>query len=184
VAVVPAAPLTPERIVDEAIALLDAEGPEALSMRRLAARLGTSTMSTYHHVPDKRTLVEAVAERIMAELERPSDDVPWDEAVRRMAWSFRGLTQAHPAVFRVLLSGERPSALVRTADDVVHRLEAAGFDPDTAVLTFRTFIRYLIGSTVLEADSPLHRQSQDDTFRYGLEVVIAGIAAGSPVTRV
>jgi AcrR family transcriptional regulator len=182
---VPAAPLTPERIVDEAIALLDAEGPEALSMRRLAARLGTSTMSTYHHVPDKQTLIEAIAERIMSELERPSDDVPWDEAVRRMATSFRGLTQAHPAVFRVLLSsGERPTALVRTADDVVHRLEAAGFDPESALLTFRTLIRYLLGSTVLENDSPLNRASQDHTFRYGLEVIIAGIALGTPVSSV
>ena len=178
---VPAAPLTPERIVEEAIALLDAEGPEALSMRRLAARLGTSTMSTYHHVPDKRALIEAIAERIMSELEQPSDDVRWDEAVRRMATSFRALTQAHPAVFRVLLSGERPTALVRTADDVVHRLEAAGFEHEVAVMTFRTLIRYLIGSTVLEADSPLHRDHQDDTFRHRLEVIIAGVEAGSPV---
>ena len=180
----PAAPLTPERIVDEAIALLDAEGPEALSMRRLAARLGTSTMSTYHHVPDKQTLIEAIAERTMSELEQPSDDVPWDEAVRRMATSFRGLTHAHPAVFRVLLSGERPTALVRTADDVVHRLEAAGFDPEAALMTFRTLIRYLLGSTVLEADTPLHRDQQDETFRYGLEVIIAGIALGSPISTV
>jgi AcrR family transcriptional regulator len=150
-------------------------------MRRLAARLGTSTMSTYHHVPDKRTLIEAIAERIMSELEQPPDDVAWDDAVRRMAFSFRALTHDHPAVFRVLLSGERPVALVRTAEGVVHRLEAAGFEPESAVLTFRTFIRYLIGSTVLEADSPNHPQEQDDTFRHGLEVLIAGVVNRSPV---
>jgi AcrR family transcriptional regulator len=147
-------------------------------MRRLAARLGTSTMSTYHHVPDKQALIEAIAERVMSELEHPPDDVPWEEAVGRMAASFRALTHAHPAVFRVLLSGERPAALVRTAEGVVHRLEAAGFDPEDAVMTFRTFIRYLIGSTVLEADSPLTHDHQDETFGYGMEVLVAGIEAG------
>jgi AcrR family transcriptional regulator len=150
-------------------------------MRRLAARLGTSTMSTYHHVPDKRALVEAIAERIMSELEQPAEDEPWDEAVRTMAASFRALTHAHPAVFRMLLSGERPVALVRTAEGVVHRLEAAGFDQEAAVMTFRTFIRYLIGSTVLEADSPLDRSNQDETFRFGMDALIAGIEAGAPL---
>jgi AcrR family transcriptional regulator len=172
-----AAPLSRARIVDEAIALVDAEGPEALSMRRLAARLGTSTMSTYHHVPDKQALIEAIAERVMSELEQPPDEVPWEEAVGRMAVSFRALTHAHPAVFRVLLSGERPAALVRTAEGVVHRLVAAGFDADEAVMTFRTFIRYLIGSTVLEADSPLAHDSQDETFHHGMEVLMAGVAS-------
>jgi hypothetical protein len=94
-----------------------------------------------------------------------------------MAVSFRALTHAHPAVFRVLLSGERPAALVRTAEGVVHRLVAAGFDADEAVMTFRTFIRYLIGSTVLEADSPLAHDSQDETFHHGMEVLMAGVAS-------
>lgn len=173
----PAAPLNLERIVDEAIALLDAEGPEALSMRRLAARLGTSTMSTYHHVPDKQSLIEAVAERVMSQLEQPPEEAPWEEAVRRMATSFRRLTHDHPAVFRVLLSGERPTALVRTADQVVHRLEAAGFHPDEAVMAFRTCIRFLIGSTVLEADTPLSAERQDETFAFGMDAIIAGLTA-------
>ena len=68
-------PLTRDRIVEEAMALVDEEGPDALSMRRLAVRLGTSTMSTYHHLPDKRSLLEAIAEQVMAELETPDDDV-------------------------------------------------------------------------------------------------------------
>src|SRR6516165_10640034 len=69
--VMPTVPLTRERIVDEAIALIDAEGANALSMRRLAVRLGTSTMSTYHHIPDKQALRDAIAERLMADLAEP-----------------------------------------------------------------------------------------------------------------
>jgi AcrR family transcriptional regulator len=177
---VPAPPLSLDRIVDEAISLVDTEGADALTMRRLAVRLGTSTMSTYHHVPDKQALIEAVAERIIAGLEQPPDDVEWTDAVRLMAASFRSLTHAHPAVFQVLLSGQRPVALTRTAEGVVHRLEAAGFSSADALATFRTFIRYLIGSTVLEADNPADRGQQDDTFRHGLDVLIAGIQTLRP----
>jgi AcrR family transcriptional regulator len=167
--------------VDEAIALVDAEGADALTMRRLATQLGTSTMSTYHHVPDKQALIEAIAARIIAQLDQPPEDAAWTEAVRQMAASFRSLTHAHPAVFRVLLSGQRPIALTRTAEEVVHRLETAGFTSADAVLTFRTFIRYLLGSTLLESDSPLDSDLQDDTFRYGLDVLIAGIESLYPV---
>jgi AcrR family transcriptional regulator len=81
----PTIPLTRDRIVEEAIALVDEEGAAALSMRRLAARLGTSTMSTYHHLPDKQALREAIAVRIMSELAEPAPDTSWDEALREMA---------------------------------------------------------------------------------------------------
>ncbi len=171
----PATALSLDRIVDEAIALVDSEGAEALTMRRLATQLGTSTMSTYHHVPDKQALIEAIAERVISDLEQPPDDVPWPDAVRRMAASFRALTLAHPAVFQVLLSGQRPVALTRTAEGVVHRLEAAGFSPQDAVLTFRTLIRYLIGTTLLEADGNIDPTHRDETFRYGMDVLIDGI---------
>lgn len=181
----PAAPLTRERIVDEAIALLADEGPAALSMRKLAQRLGTSPMSTYHHVADKEALVEAIAERIMSELERPAPDASWPDAVRTLAISFRSLTLAHPAAFRVLLSGPRPAALLRTADDVRALLETRGFEHDEALIVFRTFVRYLMGSTLAElgglgggggalrAGSP----EADRQFRYGIEALVAGVQA-------
>lgn len=178
--------LTRDRIVEEAIALLDDEGPAALSMRKLALRLGVSTMSTYHHVADKEALVEAIAEHVMASLERPEPDAAWPDAVRTLAWSFRGLTVRHPAVFRVLLSGPRPSALLRTADDVRSLLEDRGFAPAEALLVFRTFIRYLMGSTLVEiggiggaGSATGDRAAGDEQFRYGLEAIIVGVEAGT-----
>jgi len=181
--------LSRARIVDEAIALLDDEGASALSMRRLATRLGTSTMATYHHVADKDDLIDAIAERIMSELAVPSPDAPWDDAIRTMAWSFRDLGLAHPAAFRLLLGGNSPAALIRTADEVVARLVHAGFDPGAALITFRTFVRYLIGSTLIEADlfgggvrSPTERARDTEQFRFGLETLITGIRAARTAT--
>jgi AcrR family transcriptional regulator len=166
--------LTRDRIVDEAIALVDAEGAEALSMRRLAARLGTSTMSTYHHLPDKQALREAIAERVMADLVEPEPDLPWDVALRQLAASFRSLTLAHPAVFQLLMDSPRPAALGAAADTAINRLVGAGFTPTRAVLVFRTIIRYLLGVLVIEADVAPDRE-HDDTFSFGIDTILGGI---------
>lgn len=170
-------PLTRERIVDEAIALVDVGGPTALSMRKLAAQLGRSTMSTYHHVADKRELVDGIAERIMAELAQPDPDAPWDAALRDMAHSFRDLTRRHPHVFELLLTGPRPGALMQTAAGVVGRLESAGFSPQDAIGTFRIMVRYLLGVALIEADSPTGPARLDAMFADDLDTILAGIHA-------
>lgn len=177
--------LSRERIVSEAIALLDDEGPGALSMRRLAGRLGTSTMSTYHYVPDKAALVEAIAEQIMSDLDQPAEDVAWDEALRTMATSFRALTRRHPGVFALLLSGRRPAAMLRTAEGVVARLESAGFSHEDALTVFRITIRYLLGSALVEADAQQPGDTVDATFAAGLDALIAGVATwpGAPTRK-
>ncbi len=170
----PTIPLTRERIVEEAMALIDAEGANALSMRRLAVRLGTSTMSTYHHIPDKQALREAIAERVMADLVEPGPTLAWDEALRELAWSFRALTLAHPAVFQLLLDTPRPAALGVAAESAIQRLIAGGFSTERAVLVFRTFIRYLLGVVVIEADIPPD-DAHDQAFGYGIETLLKGI---------
>ncbi len=178
------------RIVDEAIALLDEEGVNGLSMRRLAQRLGVSTMSTYHHVADKADLVEAIAERVTAGLEAPPPDASWEEAARTLSWSFRSLTQRHPAAFQLLISGPRPDALVRTTTEVINVFESSGFGRDEAEEVVAVLLRYLLGDfavgrdlsgegppAVMATDSAAQRESR---FRFGLEVVIAGVAATRP----
>jgi AcrR family transcriptional regulator len=170
----PTIPLTRDRIVEEAIALVDTEGANALSMRRLAVRLGTSTMSTYHHIPDKQALREAIAERVMADLAEPDPDLPWDEALRELAWSFRSLTLAHPAVFQLLLDAPRPAALGAAAESAIKRLIDGGFSTDQAVLVFRTIIRYLLGVIVIEADLPAD-EAHDRSFAYGIDTLMKGI---------
>jgi AcrR family transcriptional regulator len=174
----PTIPLTRDRIVEEAIALVDEEGSGALSMRRLAARLGTSTMSTYHHLPDKQALREAIAERVMSELAEPGPDTAWDEALRELAWSFRSLTLAHPAVFQLLLVAPRPAALGAAADSAVNLLVAAGFSTEQALLVFRTFIRFLLGVVVIEGDLRRDRD-HDEAFAFGVEALLRGIAPPS-----
>jgi hypothetical protein len=101
-----------------------------------------------------------------------------------MAWSFRDLTLAHPAAFRLVLSGESPAAVLRTADDVVTLLTNAGFEAAEALKVFQTFVRYLIGSTLVDADvfgsavrTASDQRRLSEQFRYGLEALIVGIEA-------
>lgn len=176
-------PLTRERIVDEAIALLDEEGEGALSMRRLATRLGASTMSTYHYVANKDELVEAVADRLMQGLALPSPTTPWPDAVRSMGWSFHRLVVEHPAAFRVMITGRRPAAMLRAAEHCVAILASQGFDEATALRVLRTFVRYLMGSAQADLGglgNPVGRWGavpSDDQFAFGLEALIAGVAS-------
>ena len=64
--------LSRERIAAAAVALIDGEGLDALSMRRLGAALGVEAMSLYRHFPSKAALLEAVVARLLAELPVPA----------------------------------------------------------------------------------------------------------------
>jgi hypothetical protein len=96
-----------------------------------------------------------------------------------MAWSFRSLTLAHPAVFQLLLVAPRPAALGAAADSAINRLVAAGFPTEQALLVFRTFIRFLLGVVVIEGDlrpDPDHERDQEQAFAFGVETMLRGIA--------
>src|SRR5262245_63179801 len=70
-------PLTRERIVDAALGLMDAEGLEAVTMRRIGRELGVEAMSLYNHVEDKDDILNQVTERVMTEFEYPEWTDDW-----------------------------------------------------------------------------------------------------------
>ena len=78
--------LSRERIAAAAVALIDGEGLDALSMRRLGAELGVEAMSLYRHFPSKAALLEAVVARLLAELPVPAPTAArWQDAFRALA---------------------------------------------------------------------------------------------------
>src|SRR5919197_5639609 len=88
--------LSRERIVDVAMALVERDGPEALSMRRLGAELGVEAMSLYHHVANRDALVRAVGERMLQPLRDMAPVDGWRAACERFAWGLRAIAVAHP----------------------------------------------------------------------------------------
>jgi AcrR family transcriptional regulator len=87
-----------ESIARAAIAIADAEGFEALSMRRVARELGAGTMTLYHYVATKDELLALVDDAIMSEIVVPDDELPrgWRNGMREIAHRTKNAFVAHP----------------------------------------------------------------------------------------
>ena len=96
-------PLTRERVLDAAVAIADADGIEALSMRKLGQALGVEAMSLYNHVASKGELVAAMVDRVVGEFDLPDDEQRWEAAIRRCAISAHDLLLEHPWACRLAL---------------------------------------------------------------------------------
>ena len=90
-------PLTKDGIYAMALQLIDADGVEALTMRKLATALDANPMSLYHHVPNKEALLHGVAARVGSQFrEGQREDIPWQDRMRQLALDFRALAHRHP----------------------------------------------------------------------------------------
>lgn len=148
-------PLTRERVVKAALALVDEGGVEALSMRTLAAKLGVEAMSLYRHVSGKEDLLLGVADLVLSEIEVPPPGTPWREAMRRRALSAREVFLRHPSSALVVESCATmtPSRL-RYSDAITGLLMADGFDPTLAYRAFLLLDSYIYGFTMQELSWP------------------------------
>jgi len=123
----PAERLSRERIVDAAIDLADAEGIDGVSMRRVAQRLGVDPMSLYHHVHDKGTLLDAMADAVIAQVV-PHPDGDWASALRATVLSARSTMLRHPWASRVIEARQAATpAALRHIDTVLDILRRGGF---------------------------------------------------------
>ncbi|ODU03923.1 MAG: GntR family transcriptional regulator [Pseudonocardia sp. SCN 72-86] len=138
-------------VVAAAVAVADAEGLEALSMRRVAANLGVATMSLYHHVADKDDLVIGMLDAALGEIEVPTS-VPHDlraglETGARLMWAaFRRHPWAAPA-----MSLTRPQAIpsgLRYTEWMLGVLDGRGLDHRTAFTAHLTLFNYARGTAV------------------------------------
>ena len=101
--------VTREQIADQALALADADGLDAVSMRRVAAELGVGTMTLYHYVRTKDDLWALMGDRIMGELLVPAGELPlddWRAAISAIARSSRQVFDRHRWVFSALEGGQ------------------------------------------------------------------------------
>lgn len=124
------APLNREKILDAALILAGEQGLGGLSMRRLAKSLGVEAMSLYNHVSNKADILDGLAERVFAGVERPDPALPWPERVRAIALSMYRALSRHPVVPLALVTDQsNPTSVraLRPLDDLVGALREAGF---------------------------------------------------------
>jgi AcrR family transcriptional regulator len=148
--------LTRDRIVAEALRILDEEGAEALSMRKLAAALGVGTTSLYWHVANRDELIELVVNEINGELDVPdAGEVPeWREATRRFARSIRSGIVRHRWVVSELahLVAAVPGPNLSDAmERMLGVFETAGFPLGEADRALSTVSAYVAGIGLSEA---------------------------------
>ncbi|MFB7592932.1 TetR/AcrR family transcriptional regulator C-terminal domain-containing protein [Streptomyces sp. NPDC056169] len=144
-------------IVREAIVMLDADGIEALSMRKLGARLNAGATSLYRHVATKDELMELAVDEVAAELTVPPADAArggagWRAAATESAGSFRATALSHPWLSSVLgqagLAYLGPN-LMSYSERLAALFSAAGFpEPSRAI---DTLLSYVIGMSTTEA---------------------------------
>ncbi|MFB4282266.1 TetR/AcrR family transcriptional regulator [Nonomuraea sp. MTCD27] len=149
-------PLSREQIVSTALELLDAEGIDALSMRKLGARLNAGATSMYTHVTNKDELLELVVDEVYGEVELPvaGDPAGWRAAVTRYAHSMRAALLRHPWIVSVL--GEAGVAylgpnVMRQNEAVLTVFEQGGFTLAAADRALNTVVAYVIGVSTSEA---------------------------------
>ncbi len=145
--------LTRDLVVATALRLMDREGLEAVTMRRVAHELGVEAMSLYHHVRDKEDLLGGVVEAVMAEFPIPEDHPDWREAARRTARAWRVLLKAHPHVITLLAHRREPllsPRVLRPLDHALALLRRAGLSELEAVRAFRAFGSYIQGFVLAE----------------------------------
>src|SRR5215471_4843327 len=119
--------LTRERISATALSLADTEGFEAVSMRRIAARLGTSAMSLYYYVHTKADLVALMDDALMGEILVPKGKLPrgWREGISAIARRTRDVFARHPwALLSMQGAGPGPNAM-RHFEQSLEALEEA-----------------------------------------------------------
>ncbi|SDS88538.1 regulatory protein, tetR family [Brevibacterium sandarakinum] len=149
--------LNRERLVDAALALVDADGSEALSMRTLAARVDRQVSSLYNHVSGRTDLIELMRARIVADIDvsafasaaSTAHEVPWDAALESWARSYLQAFAAHPNLIRLLATTEiRELSTYQMYDAVIAGLRRGGWPESRTVAVMRTVEAHVLGSAL------------------------------------
>jgi len=122
--------LSKRTVTENALKLADADGLDALTIRKLAQHLGVTPMALYWHFRSKEDLLEGVAEQVWGEIDTEVDpDAPWWAQIQAMMESLVSVLRAHPAAPQLLLEHEkRNEAALRATETVLEILRTAGFD--------------------------------------------------------
>jgi AcrR family transcriptional regulator len=165
-------PLSRERAVEAAIALADAEGIEALSMRRLARELGVEAMSLYHHVANKDDILDGMVDAVFAEIDLPRDDTDSRTSMRERAVSQRAALLRHPWALNLMESRRSPGPeTLKHHDAVIGAIRRAGFSLPMTAHAIALLDAYVYGYVLQELTLPF--DDGDD-----LEPVVGEILGG------
>ena len=124
-------PLTRDRVLRTAVALVDQEGIESLSMRKLAQALDVVPMALYRHVANKDELLDALVDVVVGEIDPPVEGADWKTALRARILSARRALLRHPWASRLMESRKTPTPVVLAyMDSMIGMFRTGGFSLD------------------------------------------------------
>lgn len=154
--------LSQEQILVAAVAMLDAEGANGLTMRKLGKSLGVEAMSLYRHFPSRGALLDAIADHMVGAVETDpalqwAVDDDWRDYIDRLAHGVRQLALTHPRVFPLICSRPGSAPWIRPpmrslqwVDTFLAGLQDHSFPPPAAVTVYKRFTAFLLGHLLLE----------------------------------
>jgi AcrR family transcriptional regulator len=168
--------ITRDIVLAAALEIIDRDGAEGLSMRRLAGALNRDPMILYRHAPNKAALLDGVVETVLAQLKVDPADPDWAAQLRAIAWDYRRLALAHPHVVPLLVTRPlatplalRPPGTLRPLEDVLTLLTRAGFSGPDALHVYRALFGFLHGHVLNELQELVEKPEEtDDLLRLGL----------------
>ena len=168
--------ITREQVFATALEIIDREGADALSMRRLGAALGRDPMILYRRAPSKAALLDGVVETVLAQLKVDPADPDWEAQLRAVARDYRALALAHPNVVPLLVTRPlatplalRPRGTLRPLEDLLALLTRAGFSGSDALHIYRALFGFLNGHLLNELQELVENPDEtDDLLRLGL----------------
>lgn len=160
-------PVTKERIFSAALALIDSEGVEALTMRRLAKDLGVEAMALYHHVPNKEAIYDGVVELAVVNAGHMEITEDWMTNLVNGAELFRYAIGEHPRVMPLITNRTlKASPLLGMIEGPLAMLTQGGFEGQALIDAYHAYLAYLFGWSLLAV---------------GIEAAKAAGDLGSPV---
>lgn len=177
-------PLDRQQIVTEAIALLDADGLDGVTLRKLAARLGVQQPTLYWHLPNKAALITAIADAILEQrfpkMVPPKPDEPWQDWLIGLAERLRHALLAHPDGARVISASQLSLRMAAISELAISTLLARGVSLRQARLIVLTVEHFTVGHVLEEQAGPPDAdaaQGFDMTaFTKAYPTVVAGIS--------
>ncbi|HEX3257126.1 MAG TPA: TetR/AcrR family transcriptional regulator C-terminal domain-containing protein [Pseudonocardia sp.] len=170
--------LTRREVLATALRLIDEEGVDALTMRRLGRALDRDPMRLYRFAASKDALLDGVVELVLEELEVPSSAPAqtWSDVLRATAHRYRRIALRHPHVVPLLVTrplatplGLRPLGTLRPLEALLELLVAAGFAPHGALHAYRLYMGFLQGHVLTELQERVHDPDETDALlRLGL----------------
>ena len=181
--------LSRARIVAAAIAVLDAEGLEALTMRKLGSELGVAAMSVYRYLPNRDAVLAAVVDELVTGVESTvAPGEPWPEALAGFAAGYRRMLLAHPRAVPLLATHpvDVDAGLVLLGP-VLERFAAAGVDQQDALMAVQSVVVYVLGHALAQVGTPSGAAPvpepppgaadyYDQWFAAGLRAMVGGFA--------